>query len=399
VKEEKEITAKETDNQFRIHLGSILILTSIFFVNFTSRIILAPLLPVVETDFGFSHAVAGSLFLFISAGYFIALLGSSYISSLISHKRTITLSSLALGIALLAASMTQGVWGFRMALVFIGLAAGPYIASAMATLTTLVPARHWGKALAIHELASNLGFVAAPIVAEAVLLGFSWRNTFLFLGLMALFLSGIFARRGRGGAFRSEVPRIASYKAILSKSEFWILVILFSLIVGCTLGAFTMLPLFLVTEHGLERSWANTLISLSRIASMAVVLVGGWAVDRFGLKKMLMTIVALTGASTLLIGIASTSWIAVIIFIQPVMAACFFPAGLAGASVISVPKERNIVISLLVPVSFLMGAGVIPTLIGFIGDRGSLAWGIILVGGLTLAAAILPHRLKFADRT
>jgi len=386
---------RKADERLRIHLKSLLILTSIFFVNFTSRIILGPLLPVVESEMGLSHAVAGSLFLYISAGYFFALLGSGFISSILTHKQTIVFFSLALGTALIATSMSQGLWGIRIALFFTGLAAGPYIASAMSALTAMVPSRHWGKALAIHELAPNLAFVAAPMVAETVLLGFSWRKTFLFLGLVSLLLTFLFARWGRGGAFRGDRPGFASAKSILGKPEFWILVILFSLVVGSTLGVFTMLPLFLVSEHGLERSWANTLISLSRIASMAVVLIGGWAVDRFGLKKVLMITTALTGLTTVGLGMASVSWIAAIIFIQPVVAASFFPAGLAALSDISSSNERNIVISLAVPISFLMGAGVIPTLIGFIGDISSLARGIVLIGGLTSAAALLPQSLKF----
>ncbi|MBN1221753.1 MAG: MFS transporter [Candidatus Aminicenantes bacterium] len=393
----EEFALKKAEGSLRIHLGSILILTSIFFANFTARIILGPLLPVVESEMDLSHAVAGSLFLYISSAYFIALLASSFISSFLPHKRTIVFSSLALGIALLATSMSHGLWGIRLTLFFVGFAAGPYIASAMATLTTLVPSRHWGKALAIHELAPNLGFVAAPMVAEVVLLGFSWRRTFLFLGLMSLFLTGIFARWGRGGTFRGEKPSMSSYKTILKKPGFWILVILFGLVVGSTLGVFTMLPLYLVTEHGLERSWANTLVSLSRVASLAVVLIGGWAVDRFGLKKVLTIVIAVTGAATACLGIASTSWIAVVIFIQPVIAACFFPAGLAALSLISHVKERNIVVSLTVPISFLVGAGGIPTLIGFIGDMSSLAWGIALIGVLTLASAVLPRFLKFID--
>jgi len=48
----------------------LLLLTSIFFVNFLARILLAPLMPAVESDLGLSHAEAGSFFLLVSLGYF-----------------------------------------------------------------------------------------------------------------------------------------------------------------------------------------------------------------------------------------------------------------------------------------------------------------------------------------
>ncbi len=47
-----------------------------------------------------------------------------------------------------------------------------------------------------------------------------------------------------------------------------------------------MLPLYLVTDHGMKRNWANTLIALSRIAAVATTLVGGWATDRIGPKQL-----------------------------------------------------------------------------------------------------------------
>ncbi|MGD8947416.1 MAG: hypothetical protein PVI62_12185, partial [Desulfobacterales bacterium] len=71
---------QETDG-FRGQMGFLFLLTTIFFLNFISRIILAPLIPTIETDLDLSHAEAGSLFLFISCGYFATLIGSGFVSS------------------------------------------------------------------------------------------------------------------------------------------------------------------------------------------------------------------------------------------------------------------------------------------------------------------------------
>jgi MFS transporter, NNP family, nitrate/nitrite transporter len=68
-------------NGFKAHLFPIFFLTAIFFLNFLSKIILAPLLPTVELDLGISHGEAGSLFLLISAGYFVALPASGFVSA------------------------------------------------------------------------------------------------------------------------------------------------------------------------------------------------------------------------------------------------------------------------------------------------------------------------------
>jgi NNP family nitrate/nitrite transporter-like MFS transporter len=385
-------------SKLQIYLGQVLILTSMFAVNFMARTILAPLLPIIENDLGVSHAEAGSLFLLISAGFFISIIGSSFITSIITHKRTIFLSFLTLGLAMLITSRTQGLWGIRLALVFVGVAAGPYLPSGIATLTTLVHKRHWGKVLAIHELAPNLGLTLGPLIAEAVLSGFTWRTTFIFLGLSAIVMAGIFGIFSRGGKFCGETPSIDSYRKIWANPTFWILVVLFGLGIGSIFGIFSMLPLYLVTEHGLERNWANTLISISRIASLGVVLLGGWATDRYGSRKILTLVLAITGGLTLGLGIAPTAWVAVLIFLQPTVGACFFPPALSALSNVSSPQERNLIVSLTIPLSYTIGAGVFPTLIGLIGDLKSIGWGIALVGALTAAGALLPRHLKFYDQ-
>ena len=384
---------------FRDRLPPLLLLTSIFFVNFLARIVLAPLMPAVESDLGLSHAEAGSFFLLVSLGYFTTILASSFITSRLTHKQTIISSNIALGFALLVTSFSTGLWGMRLGLIMVGMAAGPYIPSSIATLTTLIKSRDWGKAISIHELAPNLSFVLAPLVCEAVLYWFSWRTVFMVLGITAFLLAGVFARFGRGGEFHGEFVGYASIHKFFSKPSFWIMVVLFSLGISSTLGVYTMLPLYLVTDHGMERNWANTLIGLSRIAGVATTLVGGWATDRIGPKQILRVVFLMTGLLTIFIGFASSSWISVAVFLQPLVAVCFFPAGLAALSMVSSPKERNIMVSLTVPIAFLMGGGASPTLIGFVGDVSSFGPGIALVGGLILAGTIFSGYLKFYNQT
>jgi NNP family nitrate/nitrite transporter-like MFS transporter len=387
----------QKQDRFRTYLGPLLILTSIFFVNFISRIIPAPLMPKIEADLNISHAQAGSFFLLISIGYFITLIGSGFVSARLTHRKTIVLSCAVLGFILLGISLSSGLWGLRVGLFILGMAAGLYLPSGFATFTANIKSKHWGKAIAIHELAPNLSFVAAPLVAEAVMMLFSWRIVFVFLGVAGLLLGGVFARFGRGGEFHGQAPSLSSFRAMLSRPVFWVLVILFSLGISSTLGLYTMLPLYLVTEHGLERNWANTLVALSRVAGLVMAFVGGWLTDRVGPKRVLMVVFCLTGLLTVCIGIGSKAWIAYPVFIQPMLAVCFFPAGLAALSLASTQKDRNIFISFTVPMGFLLGGGAVPTLIGFIGDISTFSFGIVLIGGLIFCGTLITGFLELED--
>ena len=184
------------------------------------------------------------------------------------HRRTIILSAIAVGMALLGISISSSLWGIRLGLLLLGVAAGLYLPSGIAALTSLINPKHWGKAIAIHELAPNLSFVAAPLVSEALLIWFSWRAVLVLLGGLSILAGMAFARFGSGGEFPGETPGLRAFKTLLNAPAFWIMMVLFSLGIAGTLGVYTMLPLFLVTEHGINRNWANTLIALSRLSGL-----------------------------------------------------------------------------------------------------------------------------------
>jgi NNP family nitrate/nitrite transporter-like MFS transporter len=367
-------------------------------VNFSSRIILAPLIPEIEVNFNLTHAGAGALFFLISIGYFIAITGSGFINAHLNHKRTIILSNTALGLALIGTAISRDVWLLRLGLFIVGMTAGLYLPSAISTLTGLIISKHWGKALAIHDIAPNLSFVAAPLIAEVVMTRFTWRIAFMLFGLAALVMSPIFARFGRGGEFVGEAPGFLSFRELFAKSSFWVMVFLFSIGICSTLGIYTMLPLYLVTEHAIDRNLANTLIALSRLSGLAMVFAGGWAADRFGPKRTLKVVLIITGFMTVLLGIVPASYIPIIVFLQPLVAVCFFPAGFAALSFIVPPKSRNIAVSLTIPLGFLIGGGVVPIFLGIIGDIRSFALGIAICGGLITAGSIFTGRLKFHDQ-
>jgi NNP family nitrate/nitrite transporter-like MFS transporter len=383
---------------FRAQVGPILFFTSIFFLNFLSRIILAPLMPTIEADLGIGHGEAGSLFLLSSIGYFSSLLGSGFFAARLTHRKMIVVSSVALGLALLGISASKGLWGVRIGLLLLGGAAGIYLPSAIATLTGLVSPRHWGKALAIHELAPNLSFVAAPLISEGLLAYFSWRGVLGLLGCGSLALALAFARFGRGGRFSGQEPGPGSFKALFGKPAFWFMMTFFALGIGASLGVYTMLPLFLIAERGMDRNWANMLLALSRISGLGMALVGGWASDRIGPFRTLTGVFLFSGILTFLLGTGPSSWLVVILFLQPMVSVCFFPAGFAALSSIGSPRARNLAVSLTIPFAFIIGGGVIPTGLGLAGDAGSFALGLAVLGCLIFAGAFLSRLIEHLEK-
>lgn len=384
---------------FSTQLSPLLLIASIFLLNFTGRIIGSPLLPTIERDLGFSHGDAGSLFLFLSIGYFISLLGSGHISARITHRKTIAVSAIAVGTALSLISFSKSLFAMRFYVFLLGIAAGIYLPSGITTVTSLVNPKNWGKAVAIHELAPNLSFILTPLLAGTLLHWFIWRNILFFVGMGSIIMGIVFSQFGKGGNFLGEAPNFSSIKKILKIPAFWILIVLFSLAITSTLGIYNMLPLYLVTEHGVSQDWANSLVGTSRISTLGMAFLGGLATDRFGSKKIMISVFFVTGIFTLLIGIVSTRWIAALVFLQPVLAVCFYPAGFAALSTISTPGNRNMAISLTIPIAFVLGGGFVPALIGIMADKGYFSLGISFAGALIITGFFLSFFLKLSDNS
>lgn len=372
----------------------LLLLSAIFFTTFLARIILAPLLPAIQAELALDYRSAGNLFFILSCGYFISLLGSGYLAGRFQHRTLIVASSIGLGVALFAASRITTVGGLRAATFLLGLAAGLYLPSGISAVTHLTRRGHWGKALAVHELAPNLAFILAPVAAELALRHATWRSGMVSLGSGALLLGCLYITHGRGTGFHGQVPDRQAAQSLLRQSSLWLMVVMFSLGISSTLGTYTMLPLYLVSSHGLDHGSANTLLALSRVATLPMAFASGWLTDRFGPVPTMRAVFLLAGLATIALGLLKGPWLPLVVFIQPLLAVCFFPAGFSTLSALSPPAYRNITISLIIPAAFLLGGGGVPFAIGWFGDMGLFPQAFILTGILiTLGSgltALLP---------
>jgi len=379
---------------FSSQLGPVFFLTSLFLINFTSRVILSPLLPTMERELAMSHSQAGFLFFLSSLGYLFGLMSSGLLASRSTHRLTIVVSIGGIGVAMLAIAAAQRLWLIRCGLFGVGFAAGFYLPSAIATITSLVKRQHWGKAIAVHELAPNLAFFISPFIAELFLKRSGWRAALATLGVLALIAGVSFGRFGRGGAFPGESPASRAFGALARTPALWLMVVLFGLGVSSTIGVYAMLPLYLVAERQLEPSWANTIVALSRSHGPILGLLGGWASDKLGAKQTIVISLIFTGTVTLLLGVASNTWLSPVVFFQPLLAVWFFPAAFAAIAMITTPGARNLAVSFSVPFGFAIGGGAIPTFIGAMGDAGSFATGFTFTGALIAAGGLLASLLR-----
>ena len=275
-----------------------------------------------------------------------------------------------------------------------GFRCGLYIPSAIATITSLIARPHWGKAIAVHELAPNLAFFAGPFVAELFLGWSTWRAGLSALGMASLVASIAYFHFGRGGEFAGESPASNAFGLLIRSGSFWIMAVLFALGVSSTIGVYAMLPLYLVSERQIELSWANTVVALSRSYGPILGIVGGWVSDRLGPRQTMVMSLTFTGTTTLLVGLVATTWISIVVLLQPLLAVWFFPAAFAALAATTPAAARNIAVAFTIPFGYLIGGGMIPTFIGIMGDAGFFAGGFMVTGTLILSGGIVALLLR-----
>jgi len=373
------------------------LLTGIFFLNILLRVVLAPLLPVIEAELGFNHTVSGSLFMMIALGYAMGLFGSGFVSAHLTHRRTIVIAAVAGGCALFFIAASHSLWAIQLGLVFLGVATGLYLPSGMTTITAAIRSVHWGKAIAFHEFAPSFAFILAPFIVEGLLMICRWQEILILIGAISLILGLVFLRLAPGGDFTGEAPTLGNIRLLIGKPAFWIMVVLFSLAIGSSMGIYSMMPLYLVAERGIDRELSNMLIGLSRIPLLIMGLAAGWVSDRIGPKPTIAVAILFIGLMTILLGLLPGRWVMLMVFLQPMLTVSFFPAGFTILSRIVPPRARNLSVSLTMFISYLIGAGVFPTIIGIFGDKGAFGMSFILLGSLMILSIFLLPRLILTE--
>ncbi|MBU4524761.1 MAG: MFS transporter [Desulfomicrobium sp.] len=379
-------------------LPALALLTTVFLANFLARTLFGPLLLPISEHLGRSLAASANLFVCLAAGYSISVLCAGFVSQHLGHKGTIVASVAGIGIGLLGLAGSDTFLGFSVWITLMGASAGLYMPSGVVTITEITPAAHWGQAFAVHELAPNLAFIAAPLIAELFMGTLGYPALFRLLGAACLVLAAAYALRGPRTVRPGMPPVLGNIKAIVTRPAFWIMVLLFVLAVGVEVGIYNMVPAFLVMEKGVTRETANIILGCSRVASLIFLPATGWVIRRIGYRRTLALCLLGTGLSTMLAGYGPLWWTVTMLTLQPIFVVCFFPVGFSVLSLVCPKATGDLSVSLTVMCTSIIGAGIIPAMLAWSGERYSFALSFVLFGvAMFIASFAAISRLRIRE--
>lgn len=373
-------------------LPALGLLTLVFLANFLARTLFGPLLLPVSQQLGLGLAACAKLFICLSGGYSLSVLCAGFLSRHLGHKRTIVTSVAVIGVCLIGLSTSTSFWEFATWTVCLGAGAGLYMPSGVVTITEITPTAHWGQAFAVHELAPNLAFIGAPLLAEFFLRTTGFPSLFRLLGLICLGLALLYALRGPQTIRPGMPPMLGNIRAIVINPAFWMTALLFILAVGVEVGVYNLIPAFLVAEKGVNRDTANIILGCSRVLSLIFLPATGWVIARIGYHRTLALCMLGTGLTTILAGYGPLWWSVTMLTLQPVFVVCFFPVGFAVLSLVCPKATNDLSVSLTVMFTSLIGAGILPATLAWCGEQLTFALAFSLFGAMTCAASILAIR-------
>ena len=361
----------------------LFIFCGLWFLNYSTRTIFSPILPLIEEILSISHGQAGGLFTSLAIGYSITLLIAGRFASVWGYKRTVVAGFIGIGLVFLGLQWVENYVTFHILFFLIGIATGTYIPSILPIITDMYDYRHWGKAIGLHDSAASLSIFSIPILVAFGLHFLSWRRLLLVLGAASLLLPIYFWKvstepRPETGQQRRPVSEL------FNKKTLWIMGLLWIFASGSSSGVYSILPLYLIKERGIDFHFANTLFGISRVGGIFISILSGFLADRYGYRTVLILSLFTTGLSTVGLSLSSTlPLILTTLLLQATFSLAFFPAGLAALSNLTPLSDRSTVIGVTLSIGMIFGTGFTPFVLGIIADHLSFQVGILWLGILT----------------
>ena len=377
--------------------GQVIFITLMFFLTFISRFIFAPLMPTIGPDIGISSGQVGTIFFLGSVGSFAGALFSGVLSSRINHRGNLIVAVLISAVALMICYLAQSAWIVRVVIIVLGFCAGLNQPSVTATVAAMVSREDWGKALSLQQTGPRLSYGVAPFLAVGLLAFLSWQAALAVLGILTAVCGIAFAIWGKSGGFKGTPPNPRLLAVILRERSFWLMVVLLSLGIGAQAGLYSMMPLYLTTEQDFSRTAANTVVGLAAIAPIFTTFFAGWLTDRIGEKRSVISFMLVSGAAAVAVGSASGKTLIAGIFVLSAAAGCFFPPAFAALSRIVQPNYRNLAAGLAPSAAFLIGGGLLPIALGFMGEAYSIGLGITITGIVVAAGSFVVLAVRLLD--
>jgi MFS transporter, FSR family, fosmidomycin resistance protein len=368
-------------------------------------------LPIWQGEFGLSYAAVGFLRTMFSGTMAALQIPSAALAERIGVRAVLALGTAMAGVCYVIAGVSAGFAVLIAALLLGGLGAATQHPLASALVARAFAGPRAITAFGTYNFAGDIGKVAVPAAATALLLVMPWRPAYGLLGLVgiaagiAIFMltPGVApepspenrdSHAGAAAAARpAGVARAAGAKGRAGFEPGYFLLLSLAAIDSVTRSGFLVFLPFLLIAKGASVTTAGFALTLTFLGGAAGKLACAWISARFGVIGTICTTEGLTAAG-----------IVAMVFLPLEAAVTLLPAlgvvlnGTSSATYGSVPHfasaaERNRAFSWFY--TGTLGAGALaPTVAGLIGDIVGIPTAVTILAALVLTTLPLAWALR-----
>jgi NNP family nitrate/nitrite transporter-like MFS transporter len=361
----------------------------LWFLNFSTRTIFSPVLPLIEDSLSLSHGAAGGLFTSLSLGYSLSLLIAGRFASVWGYKRTFLTGYIGTAFVLLGFEWIESYKAFHFLFFLLGVCSGTYLPSILPIITQTYEHRHWSKAIGLHESAPSLSIFFIPILVPLGLHYFHWKSLLLILGVVPLLFFIPFWKVSVEPK-HERVYQGSLYVNLFRNGTVWVMGLLWIFSAASSLGLYSILPLYLIKERGMDFGFANTLLGISRVAGVIVPVSIGFMTDRYGFQVILRWSIFATGLSTIALALSPTlPLVLVTLILQALFSLAFFPVAFIAISKFTPISERSMTLGFIIAIGVIFGTGGSPFILGMVADHLNFKVGILGLGVLTALSSLM----------
>ncbi len=157
------------------------------FVLFVDRVNLAAAAGVMQKDLGLSNIALGLAFSAFNYSYAPFQLVGGWIADRFGARRTLTVCGLAWSITTMATAAVGGLASLFTVRLVLGMGEGATLPAATRALSNWTSLVSRGSAVGITHAAGRLGAGAAAPIVAFLIIWFSWRISFVALGVVSAF--------------------------------------------------------------------------------------------------------------------------------------------------------------------------------------------------------------------
>jgi MFS family permease len=278
--------------------------------------------PVLD-DFHWERAIFSGAYSLAVAMHGVLALLTGRLTDKLGPRIVVTISGATFGIGLLLMSQVSGIWQIY---VFYGVMVGVGLAGSFVPLVPTIS--RWftekrGLIMGVATSGMSIGIFAMPPIANWLIEGWGWRNSFMIMGcvLLAVVITAAqFLKRDpsqirqqtygiKEAIMEDTAAEVPGYtlKEVLRMRQFWMIAIAY-LCVLLSMQASMVHVAPHAIELGVSAASAAWIVALMGGASIASRFTSGIIMDRIGSKRVLVIIFACITVGMFVLFNASELW-------------------------------------------------------------------------------------------